>query len=278
MFPAMIRWSLATAAPALVAALAAGCSDDVPLTDARPAIDAAVPGQLMLSWTIAHQGAPLTCSDVGGSTVSVDIVRDGDAFGVVDTFTCAAGSGTSRELAPGEYLVRVSLSGTGGRLDGPEVVSELIVPPGGTTSVPPVAFDVDPTGGMRFRITTSAPGDNCAPADQGGAGITAMSLELRDAGNTCVPATFSIAAGAIAPAGTYVSDCAGSTHACIAADQDVTVTGLRTGAYSMVMVGSVGALACWRRQPNAVVPAAGLITELPGQQLALQNVPGCPTP
>jgi len=262
---------------AAAAALAGGCSDDVALTDARPQIDAAIPGQLALSWTLAHAAAPLTCADVGASTVTVDIVHDGDAFGVVDTFACGAAMGTSRMLAPGLYQLKLSVSGTGGTLDGPEPVRDITVPPGGVGTVPPVAFDVDPTGGLKFRVTTPPAGGNCAAAP-GGAGITAMRIELRDGAGACQPALFTIAAGATLPAGTYASDCTGSTYGCIAADQDVSITGLRAGSYSMVMTGSVGAAACWRRQPNAVVPAAGRTADLPAQQLALvPNVPGCPT-
>ena len=130
---------------------------------------------------------------------------------------------------------------------------------------------------MKFRVTTTATGGNCGPVGQNGAGITAMRLELRDSTGTCRPTTFTIGAGSL-PAGTYDSDCAGNTYGCIAADQDISVTGLRTGSYSMVMIGSVAGAACWRRQPNAVVPAAGLVNTLPDQQLALQSgVPGCPT-
>ncbi len=258
-------------------AVAGGCSDDVALTDARPQIDAAVPGQLALSWTIGHGGSALSCADIVASTVSVDIVHDGDAFGVVDTFDCAAGMGTTRMLEPGLYQLRVSVIGTGGTLDGPESLRDLIVPPGGVGTAPPVAFDVDPTGGMKFRLTTPTNG-NCAPAAGGGAGITAQRIELRNAAGVCTPALFAIAAGASQPAATYASDCLGSTHACIASDQEVSITGLRAGSYSMVMIGSVDGAACWRRQPNAIVPAAGRNADLPPQQLALATgVPGCPT-
>jgi hypothetical protein len=270
--------SLATLLTSGTLVLAAGCSDDVALTDARPQIDAAVPGQLALSWTIGHAGAPLTCSEISASTVSLDLVHDGDAFGVVDTFTCSSASGMTRALAPGRYTVRASLTGTGGTLDGPEQINDLVVPPGGVGTVPPIAFDVDPTGGLMFRIATPPAGGNCAATADGGAGITAMRLELRDAAGTCLPTTFHVAAGAASPAGTYDSDCAGNTYPCIAADQDVSVDGLRSGSYSMVMIGSVGDAACWRRQPNAVVPGAGHVAALPVQQLALQSgVPGCPT-
>lgn len=273
------RLSSPLIAVAVAVALAgAACSDDVALTDARPQIDAAIPGQLAVSWTVGHNGAPLTCTDVGASTVAIDIVHDGDAFGVVDTFSCASAMGTTRMLAPGLYHLRFNLSGTGGTLDGPEMLRDLTVPPGAVANAPPVAFDVDPTGGLKFKITTPPAGGNCAPTANGGAGITAMRLELRNGAGACVPAIFDVAAGAADPAGTYTSDCSGSTFRCIAADQDVTVTGLRAGSYSMVMIGSIGAAACWRRQPNASVPAAGRTADLPAQLLALQaGVPGCPT-
>lgn len=274
-FAAVRRALLAIAVGALAAV---GCSDDLVILDARLPVDAPAPGQLALSWTIGHGGAALTCAELGATTVTVEIVRDGDAFGVVDTFACAAGTGTTRLVAAGLYLVRVSLAGAGGTLDGPELVRELTVPPAGVVTVPPVAFDVDPTGGLRFRITTPSAGGNCAPVGSNGAGITAMRLELRNSAGTCVPATFTIAAGASEPAGTYASDCVGNTYGCIAADQDVTVSGLRAGTYSMVMTGSVGAAACWRRQPNATVPAAGRIAALPAQQLILATgTPGCPS-
>lgn len=278
--PPWSRPSVLALALSVILGLGAGCgSDDVALTDARPQLDAAVPGQLALSWTVGHNGTPLTCTAVAATTVSVNLVHDGDAFGVVDTFDCAAAMGTTRPLAPGLYQLKVSLSGTGGTLDGPDDVRDLTVPPGGVGTAPPVAFDVDPTGGLKFRLTTPTMG-NCAGVAAGGAGITAMRIELRNSAGVCVPASFAVAAGATLPAGTYSSDCvgAGSTYGCIAADQDVSITGLPSGSYSMVMIGSVGAAACWRRQPNAIVPAAGRTSDLPAQQLALQaGVPGCPT-
>ncbi len=259
--------------------LIAGCGDDVALIDARQPIDAAAPGQASLRWTLGHNGAPLTCAAINATTVSVEIAKDGDAFGVVDSFACDAAMGTTRMLVPGLYWLRLSVTGVGGTLDGPEEIRDVVVPPGAAVMVPAVAFDVDPTGGLSFRITTNGTIGNCTPAAQNGAGITAMRLELRDRTGTCVPATFTIAAGASQPAGTYAADCVGNTYACIATDQDVTVTGLRSGPYSMVMTGSVGAAACWRRQPNAVVPAAGRVSMLPAQELQLAaGVPGCPMP
>lgn len=254
--------------------LFAGCSDDVGLVDAPMIVDAPVPGNLMVSWTLAHAGAPVTCSQIAGSSVTVEIVKVGEFGGVVDSFGCASAMGTSRSLLPGEYDLELSLTGAGGTLDGPITRVAVPVTSQQTTTVEPVAFDVDPSGTLSFRVATGA--DNCA-AMPGGAGITATRIELRDAAGTCVPTTFAIAAGATsgAPAGTYASDCAAATYGCIAADQDVTATGVASGQRTMAITGLVGAQACWRRTGSFVVRAAGQTTML-NPQMLLRDTTLCP--
>ncbi len=259
-------------------ALVAGCSDDAGIPDARPATDAAVPGQLSLTWAITHLGAPLTCAQVDAAAVTIQILPVGAAFGVVDSVSCTSGSGMSRPLAPGTYDVRITLDGAAGRLDGPETRLGVVIAPGQTVALAPIGFDVDPHGDLVFRIATPTNG-NCTPAAQGGAGITAMTIAMRDAAGVCVPTTFVIAAGASQPAGTYVSDCAGASHGCIATDQDLRVVGLTSGQHSMVLSGTVAAAPCWSRTTSFRVPGANLVTTLNPQQLNLDTaVPGCPAP
>ncbi len=260
---------------AVAAAVGAGCSDDVGLPDARIPIDAAAPGQFMVSWTVGHQGTVLTCAEISASSVTVEIVPVGAVFGVVDSFGCTSSIGTSRLLAPGGYDLEISLEGSGGTLAGPVLRLAVVVTSGGVAAVTPVPFDVDPAGDLAFTITTPA-GDNCG-AMPAGAGITATRIELRDAAGTCVPTTFTIGAGATAPAGTYVSDCATATHACIAADQAVGAADVRSGQRSMVITGLVGTTACWRRSSSFVVRAAGLTTTLSAQQLIRDTVLCPPT-
>ncbi|MEZ4404593.1 MAG: hypothetical protein R3B06_31525 [Kofleriaceae bacterium] len=260
-----------------LALLVAGCSDDAGLPDARPPIDAAAPGQLALTWSLSHGGGPQTCASVGASSVSASLLPVGAAFGEVDLWSCAAGSGTTRELAPGPYNLEVSVVG-GGTLAGPIVVENVVVRPGQVTDVAPLTFDVLPAGDLQFRITTPTSG-NCADVAAQGAGITATTLELRDAAGACLPTTFAIAAGATRPAGTYVSDCAGAAYGCIADDQDVRATGVPSGQHTMVMRGDVGALACWNRTAAFETRAGGLLTTLNPQALNLDtNLPGCPAP
>lgn len=261
----------------VLTSLAAACSDDVGLPDARTPIDAPAPGQISVTWMLSHGGAPQTCASVGATSVSADVVPVGAAFGETAVWSCAAGSGTTAMLTPGRYDLRVSVTG-GGTLDGPEFVRNIEVKPGQVTPVGPVAFDVEPTGTLSFRITTTAMG-NCVDLAQQGAGITATTIELRDSAGACVPTTFAIAAGATLPAGSYVSDCAGASYGCIASDQDVTATMVAAGQHAMVMTGSIGAAPCWKRTANFAQRAGGLTTTLNPQTLTLDTaVPGCPMP
>lgn len=261
----------------VLSSLLVACSDDVGLPDARPAIDAAAPGQISLTWMLSHAGAPQTCASVGATSVSADVVPVGAAFGESTLWSCASGSGTTGMLEPGRYDLRVSVTG-GGTLDGPEYVRNIEVKPGQITPVGPVAFDVEPTGTLAFRITTPTMG-NCTDLAQQGAGITATTIELRDSAGACVPTTFAIAAGATQPAGTYASDCAGASYGCIAGDQDITATMVAAGQHAMVMTGHIGAAPCWKRTASFAQRAGGLTSTLNPQTLALDSmVPGCPMP
>ncbi len=250
--------------------LLAACSDDVGLVDAPMIVDAPIPGTVQVSWTLGHDGAPVTCAQIAANSVTVEIIKIGEFSGVVDSFSCTSVMGTSRQLEPGLYDVKLSLSGSGGTLDGPVTRAGVMVMPMMSTTVEPVAFDVDPSGTLTFRIATGV--SNCMPEASGGAGITATRIELRDAGGTCVPTMFQISGG-----GTYASDCAGSTTTCIENDQDVTAMGVASGQRTMAITGLVGANACWRRTSSFVVRADGQTTMLNAQNL-IRDTTLCPPP
>lgn len=261
---------------ALLPVFLLACGDDGGLPDARPVVDAAPPGQIALTWALSHGGSPQTCGSVGASSVTLEIVVAGQPFGTTDAFGCATGMGTSHDLAPALYDLKVSVAGVG-VLDGPEEFRGVEVKSGMVTTIGPVMFDVDPTGTLAFRITTPATGGNCAATTAMGAGITATTIELRDSAGTCVPTTFAIAAGATDPAGTYVSDCAGASYGCIAADQDVTAMGVIAGQHAMAITGAIGTAPCWKRTSQFTTRAAGQTTTLNPQSLTLDTMTaGCP--
>lgn len=253
----------------LCVSLLAACSDDVGLVDAPMIVDAPIPGTVVVSWTLGHDGTPVTCSQIAANSVTVEIVKVGDFSGVVDSFSCTSAMGTSRQLEPGLYDLKLSLTGSGGTLDGPISRAGVMVMPMISTTVEPVAFDVDPSGTLAFRITTGE-ASNCTTP---GSGITDMRIVLRDAGGTCVPTTFQVTGG-----GTYDSDCVGNALApCIEQGQDVTAMNVPSGQHSMVLSGFVGAQECWRRTSSFVVRAAGQTTMLNPQTL-LRDTVACPPP
>lgn len=247
----------------------AACGDDTGPPDAR-AIDAPPEGgTVSLSWSISDEGAPLTCTQIGSSIVSLAIVPDEQPFGMTDVLPCGPGMGTSRVVPPGLYDVTVTLGGVdvdGVRFDDVEVVS------GGDTPIGDAAFEVNAEGGFTFRISAGGQG-NCTTPAQGGAGITAMQLELATLAGDCVPVTFDIAAGASLPASTYTTDCTTpAPHACIAQDQQITVAPtVPSGTYRMAITGFVEAAACWARLAQFNVPAAGATATLPQQTLTLDD-------
>lgn len=245
------------------------CSDDVGLPDARPPIDAPPPGQLMLTWSIAHMGTNLTCAQIAGSSVTVEIVPVGAVAGTVESFSCTSLMGMTGSIPAGQYDIDISLEGSGGTLAGPVKRLGVTVSPSATTVVDPVAFDVDPHGNLSFQITTPSPSDNCG-AMPGGAGITAVRIDLRDSAGTCVPTTFMIGATA------YASNCANATTGCIASTETVTAANIDSGQRSMVITGFVGNDACWQRTTSFVARAAGLTTTL-NPQLLIRNTTLCPT-
>ncbi|MBZ0238628.1 MAG: hypothetical protein K8M05_40330 [Deltaproteobacteria bacterium] len=270
MVRATVHATVQAAGRCLVLAIALGagsCSDDVGLPDARPPTDAAPPGQLMLTWSIANMGTPLTCAQIAGSSVTVTMVPVGALAGVVDSFSCTSLMGVTRQLPAGDYDVEVSLEGSGGTLGGPVARMGVTVPASGTGVVDPVAFEVDPHGDLTFNVTSPG-GDNCG-AMPGGAGITAIRVELRDSAGTCVPTTFMIGATA------YASDCATATTACFGASETVTAADIDSGQRSMLITGLVGTDACWHRTTNFVARAAGFTTTLNPQQL-IRDTTVCP--
>lgn len=245
--------------------LIAACGDDTGPPDARQFDGAPANGTVSLTWTIADQGNPLTCSGVGATVVSLTLIPTDQPFGTTDVISCSAGMGASRPVPPDEYNVTASLGGVAA-----ESVEfrDVVIEPGEDTPIGAAAFEVDAVGGFLFRIVAGGQG-NCTPPASGGAGIDAMELELQSIGGGCVPVTFDIAAGATLPAATFTSTCPATGQApCIAQDQDVSVAPtLQTGSYRLTIVGRIGPDPCWSRTGQFDVPAGGEIENLPQQNL-----------
>jgi hypothetical protein len=119
---------------------------------------------------------------------------------------------------------------------------------------------------------------NCLPNSSDGAEIVGLEFSLKDGSDTCVPATFDVAAGASGVAGTYTSDCTTppAPLACIDADQVVTVNPIRSGPMTLTVVGQkTGPINCYSRVSMFVIPGATLVNELGSLLLTLEYSLAC---
>jgi len=263
---------LALALASGLASSACGSNEGPP--DAR-VIDGPPPGgTFSLTWTLhSPTGDALTCSDVGGINVTLDIASDNAVFGTTDVFGCTSAMGTTRKLDPGLYTITASLEGATGALAAPTKFMHVETKSQEDTALGAVDFVVDPTGGVTFELAADAVSANCTA---GGANIESMTLEIHDATDTCVPTTFDIAAGANQPASTYVSDCQTTTPApCIEQDQVITASGLRSGSAKIAATGLVGGAACWSGLHLITVPANQVVRDYGALSLLHDDVT-CP--
>ena len=256
-----------------IAIAAAACGTNEGPPDAR-VIDGPPPGgTFSFSWTM-HEGAtPLTCDQIGASVVSVTILDESAGFGVVDTFSCSSGMGTSSPHAPGLYTITVELEGGSGALSTPQKFMHVALKSAQDTPLGAVDFMVDAHGGIAIKLAASGASANCTA---GGANIDATTLRLEDGAGTCIPATFTIAAGATKPAGTYTSDCNSlPAGPCIEKDQTITATGLRSGSVKLVVTGDVAGKTCWNGLLPLTVPAMQTTKDY-GTGLLIHDDATCP--
>lgn len=247
-----------------------GSSTDAGVVDAPPA-----GGTISLIWRLTDGTNDLTCADVAGISVTLTATPAAGGFASIDTFNCTTGQATSRAIDPVGYHVEVELSApegvlaSSGRINGVEVTS------GGDVSLGEVVFEVAPQGNLTFAVDTDATGPNCDPVP-GGGGLDNVVFALRDSANQCV-GTFDIAAGATRPEGSYPSDCVTAyLGGCIENDQTISVTGVRSGAYTLTITGEKDGIPCYARTAQFNVPGNNLTAGLMSQFLVSNpDIFGC---
>lgn len=140
----MTRFHSAVLLILLACAGACGGDDDAP-PDANLTPDARPPrGTVSLEWTITQGGDPATCGDVGASQVTLELVPQGAGAGSPESFNCAAGAGTTIEIAVGTYDVGIDLVNGGGEslLAAPLVQNGVEVTENNDTPLDPVVFEL----------------------------------------------------------------------------------------------------------------------------------------
>jgi len=259
----------------LTAVLALGCGGGGGSPDASTAPDAASKGTLSFTWSVSDPSSnPLACEDVGGLTVTVTATPAIGGFAQIDSFACPNASGTTRGLDPADYNLAFRLSALSGALATDVVMNGVTVNAGQDSALGNVAFEVVPSGGFHFTVDAGSD-PNCDDVASGGAGITALEMELHDDGDNCVATDFCVGDTDTATAGcqggtTYSNDCAGATTACVDDTTAISVAGVVSGTHHLVLTGWRDLDACFARDSQIVIPGNDLDRDLGAQNLLLQ--------
>ena len=261
-----LAWALASCG-------SGGSFPDAPDKDAPPPT-----GTISTSWSIQSNAAtPLSCTQVQGVLVTATIENIDAVGGTTELFTCNDGMGTSEPLAPGNYRMRLSLNGSAGELALLPFVGNIKVVSGQNTVVPSQSFMVNDRGTLRFTLA-SRPGGNCAAIAANGAGLEGVTLELRrEAGQACLPTTFTVAAGAARPASMYMSSCVGAAVVgpCIDADQQISIVDGVSGPYRVVVGGVIAGTTCWSAEQQTSIPVNQQV-RTDAINLGATGAAGCP--
>lgn len=249
----------------------AGCGDEGGFPDAgvTPVI---ATGNVALTWSLTDlAGQPITCAQIGGTTVSMTLHSLDKIYGSADSFSCGNSPSVSAQADVGRYRVSAVLQGTNlVPVAGPEQ-TDVVITANQTTQLTPVTFQVDASGTLALKLAVPPLASACGAAPDG-ANINVHTLTLQHSDGSCEPATFVRTKGG-ANVGSYTVNCTSPVATpCIEADETLTATGLPSGPYTVHVRGLVGANTCWLNDDGLSVPAQ---SQLLSRTLNLAKQPGC---
>ncbi len=173
----------------VVGFLALGCGDKGGPPDAGP-IDAPPPGgTITMAWRIIDgTDLDVLCADVGAVAVKVVATPIDAVQGAQFSFDCGDAQGTSMELDPATYDLRIELLAVGLKAIGdPLTKNDVVVKSAEDTGIGEVTFDVAQSGSAFFTIKVSGTTENCSTTDD--ADVTQFYLQLTDLFNTPIAST-----------------------------------------------------------------------------------------
>jgi len=259
-----------------VASLAGGCGGGEGFAS-DAAIDAAVPGTVTLAWSLADpSGNPITCAQVGASTVALQLQGRRTA-GVPVSLSCDHSPATSQLLAPDTYDVSIELHGAGLTSVVVPDQNNVVVRPGANTQLGPVVFKVDPTGALVASLHAGPQITSNCGGPPSGAGIATTTIALQhDANGPCEPITFTHTKGTTTLEPYTVNCSAPQVVGCIENDESLSVASLPSGPYTIHIVGKINAAACWKNDDSLQIPAQGKTQTTVFNLSYHPEIPGCP--
>jgi hypothetical protein len=235
-----------------------GCCDKCNFTGDAD-VDAPPMGTVSLAWSIVDlAGQPVSCDQVGAATVFLQFRDPRILSSPVESFSCQNSPSTSHPLDPGTYNITFELHGANLSAVTAPMQTSVVVAPGRDTALAPITFVVDAKGTLVLALAAPSPlTSNCKPTGMMGAGITGTTITLVHTGDGCAPVTFVRTRGATM-LGSYIVNCTSpAVTTCIENDEQLTVSGIPSGPYTIHVRGKVGAVDCWVNDDSFQVPAQG---------------------
>ena len=235
-----------------------GCGDDGGFPRDAPPMQRPERGTISLAWALQDpSGQPLSCDQVGASTVALQLRARGEASGAVESFTCGNSPSTSKAIDPGTYDVSFELHAGATTLAAAPDQNGVVIESGMTTALAALTFVVDATGSLVLSLAAPPATSNCKSPSMMGAGINGITITLTQAAGGCAPVTFVHTRGAMTLAPYTVSCSSPAVAACIENDETLTVPSLPSGPYNIHIRGKIGAVECWTNDDALQVPALG---------------------
>jgi len=142
-----------------------------------------------MAWRIIDgTDVDVICDDVGAVAVKVVATPVDAVQGAQFSFDCDDAQGTSMELAPATYNLRIELLAVGLKVIGdPLMQNDVVVTSGQDTGIGEVTFDVAQSGSAFFTIQVSGTTENCSTSDA--ADVSQFYLQLTDLFNNPIAST-----------------------------------------------------------------------------------------
>jgi hypothetical protein len=261
----VVKLGIAATALAVLASTGGACGRCGPETPAQ--------GSVSLAWSLTDpDGQPIACDRVGAAQVSLSLRNVASGDRVAATFPCAASPGTQL-LAPGVYETAIALRAADSTVIATAADQDsVVVVAGQLTPLAPVSFTV--RASLVISFATAGTATNCAPASQGGTGITGTAVILVRTAGGCAPVTFIRKRGG-AVVDTYTVNCSSPRIAsCIERDETLTVPSIDPDSYLIALRGRVGSIDCWGADAELDVRLGAPLTRT--IDLAPTRAPGCP--
>ena len=220
-------------------------------------------GSASISWSITDRLEFIaTCARVGATSVSLALQRRGGTEETRFDFPCLDSQATTPPVTAGPYDATLTLRAADGSAIavGP-TQANVTIGADQVTTLAPVVFAAVAGGKLIVSLSTVTTTGNCTSKAQGGAGTTAHTITLVNAGGGCAAVTFTRLRGTT-PLGEYQVNCSSPQIAtCIERDETLVADGLRSGPYVITVFALVGASRCSSEVEVLSIPAGATLVK-----------------